>query len=117
VQRLRDAGRDELAARAEALRHLLPPRPGGALALLAAAPRADVVFVGHTGLEQFASLRAIHRSVPFGDPVRVWLWRVPHDRIPTGEDDRLRWLYDQWQRLDASIDTRLASATTPTLSR
>jgi 1-acyl-sn-glycerol-3-phosphate acyltransferase len=110
VQRLRDAGRHELAVRAEHLNHVLPPRPGGALALLAAAPHADAVFFGHTGLERFSSLRAILHAVPFDRPVRVWLWRVPHDEIPRDADERVRWLYDQWERLDASIHVRLEGA-------
>jgi 1-acyl-sn-glycerol-3-phosphate acyltransferase len=107
VQRLRDRDRADLAARAERLQHLLPPRPGGALTLLEAAPRADVVFVGHTGLERCGSLRAIYRSVPFTRPVRVWLWRVARAEIPTSADARVSWLYDQWERLDASIHVRL----------
>jgi 1-acyl-sn-glycerol-3-phosphate acyltransferase len=113
VQRLRDAGRTELAGRAEGLRHVLPPRPGGTLALLTAAPHADVVFVGHTGLERFTSLRAIWGSVPIDRPVRVWLWRVRHDEIPREADAQLRWLYDQWERLDASIHVRLESPSAP----
>ena len=112
VQRLRDRGSFELAARADALRYVLPPRPGGALALLAGAPSADAVFVGNSGFERFTSLRSIYRSVPFEQPVRVWLWRVPHQEIPSTPDARLSWLYDQWERLDASIHESLAIGTT-----
>ena len=108
VQRLNDSGRHELAARAEALRYLLPPRPGGALAMLAGAPDADAVFVGNSGFERFNSLGAIYRSVPFAQPVRVWLWRVPNREIPRDPEQQIIWLYDQWERLDASIDVRLA---------
>jgi 1-acyl-sn-glycerol-3-phosphate acyltransferase len=108
VQRLRDAGRTELAARADGLRYLLPPRPGGALALLEGSPRSDVIFVGNSGLERFGSLGAIYRSVPFDAAVRVWLWRVPRADIPATADAQLSWLYDQWERLDASIHVRRA---------
>jgi hypothetical protein len=110
VKRLADAGRHELAARADGLRYVLPPRPGGALAMLAGAPLADAVFVGNSGFERFNSLGAIYRSVPFAEPVRVWLWRVPNDEIPREPEQQLSWLYDQWERLDASIHVRLAGA-------
>jgi 1-acyl-sn-glycerol-3-phosphate acyltransferase len=110
VKRLADAGRHELAARADGLRYVLPPRPGGALAMLAGAPLADAVFVGNSGFERFNSRGAIYRSVPFAEPVRVWLWRVPNDEIPREPEQQLSWLYDQWERLDASIHVRLAGA-------
>jgi 1-acyl-sn-glycerol-3-phosphate acyltransferase len=108
VQRLNDSGRHELAARSQGLRYLLPPRPGGALAMLAGAPHADAVFIGNSGFERFTSLGAIYRSVPFAEPVRVWLWRIPSGEIPKDPDQQLSWLYDQWERLDASIHVRLA---------
>lgn len=107
IARLRERGEDELARRADALRHLLPPRPGGTLALFEGAPHADVVVMGNTGLEQFTSLGRIYRGIPFRDPVRVWLWRVPAAERPSDPADQVRWLYDQWARLDASIDARL----------
>ena len=110
VERLRSGSRPELARRAEQLQHLLPPRPAGTLALLDGAPDADVVVLGHLGLERFSSLRAIRRAVPFTAPVRVWLWRVPRAEIPEGVTARVDWLYDQWAALDASIAQR---ATTP----
>ena len=110
VKRLVDAGRHELAARSEGLRYLLPPRPGGALAMLAGAPHADAVFIGNSGFERFNSFGAIYRSIPFVEPVRVWLWRVPNSEIPREPAQQLSWLYDQWERLDASIHVRLARA-------
>ena len=109
VARLRELGHDEHARRAERLRYLLPPRPGGALALLAGAPQADAIIMGNIGFEKFTSLAAIYRSVPFRDPVRVWLWRVPNRDIPCDPLRQLDWLYDQWERLDKSIDVRMCN--------
>lgn len=108
IARLRESSRPELAGRAERLRYLLAPRPGGTLALLEGAPHADVVVIGNIGLEQFTSLKAIYRSVPLREPVQVWLWRVPNAEIPRDADRQLDWLYDQWERLDASIQVRMA---------
>lgn len=106
IARLRELGLDDYARRAAALRYLLPPRPGGALALLAGAPHADAIVMGNIGLEKFTSLAGIYRSVPFREPVRVWLWRVPNHEIPRDPDQQLDWLYEQWERLDASIAVR-----------
>jgi 1-acyl-sn-glycerol-3-phosphate acyltransferase len=108
VARLRAGTRPELAERAAQLRHLLPPRPAGTLTLLDAAPDADVVVLGHVGFEQFSSLEAIRRAVPFRAPVQLWVWRVPRAEVPIGNDARVAWLYDQWTRLDTSIAQRLA---------
>lgn len=106
LDRLRRGSRPDLADRASELKHLLPPRPAGTLALLEGAPDADVVVLGHIGFEQFSSLDAIRRAVPFDTPVRVWLWRVPRHEIPVDDRGRVDWLYDQWQALDTSIAQR-----------
>jgi hypothetical protein len=73
-----------------------------------------VVVLGHTGFERFTSLGAIRRAVPFRQPVRVWLWRVPRAEIPDGDDARVDWLYDQWERLDSSVCERLSANRTST---
>jgi 1-acyl-sn-glycerol-3-phosphate acyltransferase len=49
IERLRKLGMEKMAVRAEAMIHVLAPRPGGLLAALDAAPEADVVLVAHTG--------------------------------------------------------------------
>jgi 1-acyl-sn-glycerol-3-phosphate acyltransferase len=113
VERLAAGSRPELAVRAEHLTHLLPPRPAGTLALLDGAPTADVLVLGHIGFEQFSSLRAIRRAVPFRAPVHVWMWRVPRVDVPVAESARIDWLYDQWAVLDASITARLAASSHP----
>jgi 1-acyl-sn-glycerol-3-phosphate acyltransferase len=56
IERLEAAGDHELATRAKGIRHLMAPRPGGAFAAIDAAPKADAVFVAHTGLEQMSTL-------------------------------------------------------------
>lgn len=102
VAKLRSIGRDDLAARAEALDHLLPPKPLGALAAIEAAPEAEVVFVGHHGLERLSGLGDLWRGLPMDFTVRVRTWRVaPTDVPPAGE--REDWLYARWEALDAWI--------------
>ena len=87
------------AARVTRLTHVLPPRPGGVLALLGTL-RADVVVIAHTGLDRFASFTELAKAVPLRIPLRVTAWRVPFDRIPVGDADRIAWLDQQWVLLD-----------------
>ena len=82
------------------LRHVLPPRPGGALALLDAIPAADVVVIAHTGLDRFGSFTELAKAVPLGDPIRIVAWRVPAADIPSGDSERTEWLDEQWLRVD-----------------
>lgn len=98
LERLKD---DAVAfQRASRLVHLLPPRPGGALALLDAAPACDVLFVGHTGLEGFSDFKAIWSGDLVGRTVRIRFWREPAASIPATRDERLAWLQRHWERLD-----------------
>jgi 1-acyl-sn-glycerol-3-phosphate acyltransferase len=90
----------EALARAERLRHVLPIRPGGALALLDAEPRCDVLFVGHAGLEGFSSIADIWAGALAGRTIRVRFWREPAASIPAGRAAQLAWLEERWQRLD-----------------
>jgi 1-acyl-sn-glycerol-3-phosphate acyltransferase len=92
----------ERAARLASLGHVLPPRPGGVLALLDSIA-ADVVVISHRGLDQFASFADLAKAVPLRDPIEVAAWRLPRDEIPAGEAERIAWLDEQWVRADAWI--------------
>ena len=93
----------EEAARARAMEHLLAPRPAGALAAIAAAPTADVIFVAHTGLEHVVTLGDIWRALPMEQVLQARWWRVPAAEIPAGYDAQVDWLYQWWARIDAWI--------------
>ena len=105
LEKLR-AGDPAVFERAQRLRHLLPPRPGGTLALLQATSPADVVILAHHGLDGFAQLRDIWAGGMVNTTVRVEFWRIPGGRIPTERADQVAWLYDIWDRIDAWIETR-----------
>ncbi len=109
IDRLEQAGRHEQAARARRLRHLLPPRPAGTLAALAAAPHADVVFVAHSGLEQLSTIGDLWRGLPMDAEVRARLWTVAAEDVPAEPEARIAWLYDWWEHLDAWIDATRAA--------
>ena len=87
------------AARLASLGHVLPPRPGGVLALLDSIP-ADVVVMAHAGLDQYASFSELAKGVPLRNPIHVTAWRVPADQIPTGDGERITWLDEQWLLAD-----------------
>ncbi len=110
VQRLRDRGLLAAARRAEAMRHLLPPRPGGVVAALRAAPHADVVLVAHTGLEHLSTLRDLWRGLPIDKTLHLRWWFIPAAEVPRGEAELTDWLYRWWETIDAWITT--TSATT-----
>ena len=70
LRRLTECDPDR-ARRLDGIRHVIPPRPGGVLALLEALPDADVVVIAHLGLDQYPTLRELARAVPLSQPVRV----------------------------------------------
>jgi len=103
IQRLRDAGREQMAERAEAMRHVMAPQPGGMHAALRAAPDADVVFIAHTGLDRLVTLRDIWRELPMDKGITMRAWRVPRSEIPDDLDAQATWLFDWFARIDAWI--------------
>ncbi|WP_239065979.1 1-acyl-sn-glycerol-3-phosphate acyltransferase [Microbacterium hibisci] len=104
IQRLRAAGREAMADRAEALQHVMAPQPGGMHAALDAAPDADVVFIAHTGLDRLVTLRDVWRELPMDKGITMRAWRVPRADIPDGLDARAAWLFDWFARIDAWIE-------------
>jgi 1-acyl-sn-glycerol-3-phosphate acyltransferase len=104
IRLLEERQLDEEASRARAMAHLLPPRPGGALAAIGAAPTADVIFVAHTGLEDVITLGDVWRSLPMEQVLQARWWRVPAAEVPRGDREaQVRWLYEWWERIDAWI--------------
>jgi 1-acyl-sn-glycerol-3-phosphate acyltransferase len=103
LERIAASGNAARLERARRLRHVLPPRTGGPLALLDAAPAADVLVVAHVGLEGVTHFRNAWRGDLTGRHIRVRLWRVPRSGIPAGREARVEWLFDAWERVDAWI--------------
>ena len=96
-----------LAPLAARLRNVLPPRVAGAAALLQATPHADVVIIGHVGLDAFERPREVWRGDLVGSTVRMKVWRCPADQVPRDDDAALaRWLYDRWLALDDWIEAQ-----------
>lgn len=98
---LRTRKEDRLLAIAAQFSHVLPPKPGGALALLQAAPQADVVFLEHTGLEGAATFDRFWRGGLIGQTLHVRLRRFSAASIPTHNRDQ--WLFERWAEMDSWI--------------
>ena len=105
IRRLEHAGRRDLASRARQMPNLLPPRPGGTLAAIAARPDADVIFVAHAGLDTISSVADVWRRFPVDQVIQARWWRVPYDQVPreAGHEAQVQWLYDWWECIDAWI--------------
>ena len=105
IRGLEQKGRPDLAGRAREMPNLLPPRPGGALAAVAACPDADVIFVAHAGLDNIITLGDVWGKFPIDQVIRAKWWRVPFDEVPRSADHeaQLQWLYDWWERIDTWI--------------
>jgi 1-acyl-sn-glycerol-3-phosphate acyltransferase len=106
---LADTGQLERLARAQRLRRVLPVRRGGALALLDTRPDVDVAFLAHVGFEGTASLNDIWTGKLIGCTVRLLFWRVPSARIPRTAEERITWLDEQWERVDAWVAAHMDS--------
>jgi 1-acyl-sn-glycerol-3-phosphate acyltransferase len=105
IERLEQAGHAEEAAWAREMRHVSAPRPGGALAAIDAAPRADVVFLAHVGVP--VGLRDAWRRLGSpGEPIELRLWIERADDIPSGQDEQIDWLFRWWRTVDAWVDER-----------
>jgi 1-acyl-sn-glycerol-3-phosphate acyltransferase len=110
ISRLRRAGRRQDAADAADNPHLLPPRPAGLLACLAARPDLDVAIVAHTGLEDLINPGLIWRALPVSArPMVIRWWHEPASVLPDTDEDKREWLRLQWAVVDSWIDSRKAA--------
>jgi 1-acyl-sn-glycerol-3-phosphate acyltransferase len=100
----RDAdGPREHLERDRKLQCLMPPRTGGLLALFARDPGTDVIIMAHTGLEGSVRIPDLWGGALIGRTLRVEFWRVPWSTIPAGREERVDWIYAQWERLDGWV--------------
>lgn len=98
------------ARRLAGLRRVLPPRPGGVIALLERAGPVDVVLLAHTGLDRFPTFADLARAVPLRRPVRIEARRIDARTIPAHPEAQIEWLDALWTDLDdivaADLDHR-----------
>lgn len=104
IERLRQSGRHEAAARAEGITHLMPPRPGGVRAALDANPDLQVVVVAHTGLDHLDALSDIWHEIPLRKTLHMRWHAVPSSEIPHDPEGLSDWLFTEWEQMDLWVD-------------
>ena len=97
----------ERAARMSELRHLLPPRPAGSVALVEADPENDLVSAWHVGFEGMDTFSGIISSLTSGVPAfRFVVTRHDRASVPTGPAFA-DWLDARWLEMDSEVDRAL----------
>ncbi|MFE9258839.1 1-acyl-sn-glycerol-3-phosphate acyltransferase [Streptomyces sp. NPDC006879] len=101
---LRRRGRRDLVVAAESMPHVLPPLTQGTAALLTATPNAQVLVVGHTGLEDVLPWR-LGRDYPPGQAadLRLVWWSFEAHALPHDPQHLEAWLYERWRDIDAWV--------------
>jgi len=110
IERLRRNGHIDEAQKAERLKHVMAPKPGGVIAALTQARDADVVFVAHTGVEHMVTVLDVWRELPMDREIQMRWWIVPAAEVPIGDEERIDWLFAWWATIDDWIDERQAEA-------
>ena len=106
IRHLRGVHKESAARAAELMTNVLPPRPAGVLACLAAAPDVEVVLMAHTGLDRIVRIGQAWKMVPLTTPMTV---RILAAAPPPGStDERLAWLTTEWAVVDEWIDRQRA---------
>lgn len=95
------------AARLGGMRNVLPIQPGGTLALLEAAPDADIVIVAHAGLHGTAEVGDLVKAGLAGRSVALRVTRIERSTLPRDQRELLSALDDRWLEVDAWITERL----------
>jgi 1-acyl-sn-glycerol-3-phosphate acyltransferase len=88
----------DLVERTRRLRRVLPPRPGGTVALLESGH--DVVIATHTGLEPLATIPDAWSGRIVGSHLRIRFERFSAAAIPQTRRGRVEWLFDRWTEMD-----------------
>ena len=92
------------------LRFLLPPKPAGLSALLAAVPHATVVTMWHSGFDGMDTFKGIVRHLA-KSAVHVHVKVVEHQRSTVASGEAfVAWIDAQWAAMDESVSRHLADS-------
>ena len=104
IEKIRDQSPERLAA-TEGLRHLIPVRPSGTLALLDGAPHADLVIAWHTGFDGLSTFGGVITALGRSD-VRI-VFRARRLQRSLLPDVNVAWLDDVWAKMDREVYEQL----------
>jgi 1-acyl-sn-glycerol-3-phosphate acyltransferase len=110
LERFRQTDNTQMLEYASSLASVLPPRFGGTLGMLEAAPDADVVVCSHTGFEGAASLDRIWNGALLHQVIRVQFRRIPREEVPGEREARIAWLLEEWRAVDAWVGSQPSRA-------
>lgn len=113
IEYLKSKGHASAAARAEKMKHVLPPRHGGVMAALESAPQADVVLVAHAVLEDVGTFKELWSRIPLAHPIVARYWRIPQSEVPRQKEQLIEWLYGWWETIDEWIEHRTVAVKGP----
>ncbi|MFG3283196.1 hypothetical protein [Streptomyces sp. NPDC048111] len=106
----------ERALWARRLKHVLPPVSAGAARVIAQAAAADVVIVGHTGLEDpLSCLTDLGYPPAAGGRVHLAWWHTPAAEVPREPAAIAAWLDRRWAAMDEWIARARLPAGAPVL--
>jgi hypothetical protein len=101
----------QAAVDAEQNPYVLPPRPGGVLAVLAARPDVGIVVIAHTGLDDLVTPGQVWAALPLYErPMTVRWWYVAPGTVPPDPAEQYQWLRVQWALVDSWIGARKAQS-------
>lgn len=102
LERLRERA-PQRAEKLSGLTYLIPPKPAGASALLAAVPEANVLTMWHTGFDGLDTFSGILNHLGKTKPqVLVHLEEIKRATIPSGEAF-VAWLDTKWVEMDNAV--------------
>lgn len=104
LMKLAETADADLLECARRLRHVLPPKLGGPIALLQRNRETDLVLLGHCGFEGIESLADLLNGALIGRAVNVRFWRIRRSDIPIDPTALRHWLLDMWRQIDEWID-------------
>lgn len=102
VAKLRLRGLRTRANTAAARPNVLPPRPGGTLAALHAAPDAQLAVFMHTGYDDLLDAGTLWAALPLCRELHMVWWSEPRPEVPD-EATCGRWLDTLWGDIDEWI--------------
>lgn len=102
------------ARRLERLHYLLPPKPAGASALLAAVPHANIITMWHSGFDGLDTFRGIVRHLA-QRAVKVHVKITEHHRATVASGEAfVEWLDEQWLVMDDAVARQVSRLFVPT---